>query len=131
MKPEQLAAAGTEHAHQCALFCWAQQNHEKYPELEKGFFSIPNGGERSKSQAGRLKAEGVKSGISDTFLAIPRRGYHGFFLELKRPNSESKSEGKESKTQVDFGQFVTDNGFLYRCCYGWEEAVQSIEWYLG
>jgi hypothetical protein len=123
MSPEQIAAAGTEHAHQCALFCWISKQIEQYPELQ-WVFAIPNGGERSASQAARLKAEGVKSGVSDIFLPFPKKGYSGFFIEMKKP------KGKESKEQKEFGSFVTVQGFLYSCCIGWEEARDAIKWYL-
>jgi hypothetical protein len=124
MNPANLAKAGTEHAHQVALFCWAAQQQYKWPELE-WMFAVPNGGERQKIVASRLKAEGVKSGVSDVMLPFARRGYHGFFLEMKKP------DGKESENQIKFGKFVADNGYLYACCYGWEQAAHHVAWYMG
>jgi hypothetical protein len=125
MDPVNLAKAGTEHAHQCALFCWAANNREKWPELE-WMFAIPNGGERNKVVASRLKAEGVKSGVSDIMLPVARRGYLGFFIEMKEPK-----RGRESEKQAEFGQFVKNNGYLYIVGYGWESAAQYIAWYMG
>jgi hypothetical protein len=126
MTPEQIAAPNTEHAHQAALFCWSNTVQDQWPEL-KWMYAIPNGGERGAATAGRLKAEGVKSGVSDICLPIPRKGYHGFYIEMKKPG---QLKG-ESKNQKDFGAFVIVNGYLYRCIDNWLDAKKSIEWYMG
>lgn len=125
MKPEDYAKAGTEHAHQVALFMWAAQNRLRYPELE-WMFAIPNGGERNIRVAVRLKAEGVRSGVSDIFLPAGRKGHHGLFIEMKEPK-----KGKESDKQKEFGAHVGNQGYYYRCCFSWEEARDLIEWYLA
>jgi hypothetical protein len=123
MTPEQLAAPNTEHSHQCALFCWMNQNLDKYPEL-KWAFAVPNGGERNVAVAGRLKAEGVKSGISDICFPFSRCGYNSLFIEMKKPG------GKESANQKEFGAFVREAGSAYECCDTWEKARNVIENYM-
>jgi hypothetical protein len=131
MKPEDIAKAGTEHAHQAALFCWAYAKaYDQWPEL-KWMYAIPNGGERQAAQAARLKAEGVKSGVSDVCLPVAKRGYHGMYMEMKKPGSDGKAAGKESPQQKEFAQFITDGGYLYRCCYDWETAAKTVAWYMG
>lgn len=125
MSPEQLAAPNTEHAHQTALFCWANRQLETWPVL-KWFYAIPNGGERNAAVAGRLKAEGVKSGVSDTCLPVSRKGYHGLYIEMKKPGAGKK----ESANQKEFGAFLADQGYLYRCCDHWETARDTLIWYL-
>lgn len=124
MQPEDLAKAGTEHAHQVALFCWVSKQLLKWPEL-KWLYAIPNGGERNAIVAARLKAEGVKSGISDLALAVARRGYHGIYIEMKKP------KGKESKEQKDYGAFLKEQGYYYECCTEWSLAARLIAWYMG
>jgi hypothetical protein len=123
MSPEQYAAVGTEHAHQVALFMWMQQNRDIYPELEWAF-AIPNGGERNPAVAARLKAEGVKSGVSDIFIPVPRGYLHGLFIEMKKPG------GKESQNQKEFGAFVSDLYYWYECCDHWEKARDLIVRYM-
>ena len=123
MKPEQLCKAGTEHGHQMALFCWATRHYEAYPQL-KWMYAIPNGGERNIIVAAALKAEGVKSGVSDVCLPFAYMGYHGFYIEMKKPG------GKESKEQKDFGKFLTDQRYLYMCCDTWEKARDAIIEYM-
>ena len=64
-------------------------------------FAIPNGGSRLKRrglslEAISLKAEGVKLGVPDIFLAHANSHYHGLFIEMKRA---SKSLSKVSDEQ--------------------------------
>jgi hypothetical protein len=124
MKPEDYANAGTEHAHQVALFMWASQNLDKYPEL-KWMYAIPNGGERNIAVAGRLKAEGVKSGVSDVCLPVARSVFHGLYIEMKKPG------GKESAKQIEFGEFLRIGNYRYECCDHWEKARDVIINYLN
>ena len=124
MNPEQYAAKGTEHAHQVSLFMWLASIRTQYPET-RWVYAIPNGGERNPIVAGRLKAEGVKSGVSDLCLPFAKRGYHGFYIEMKKPG------GKETPQQVEFGKFLTEQKYLYTMCDSWEKARDAIQWYLG
>ena len=122
--PEQLAAPGTEHALQVALFCWSARQIDRFPDIGL-MFAIPNGGERNIIVASRMRAEGVKSGVSDICLPVPRHAYHGFFIEMKKPG------GKESETQKAFGKGVMANGYLYSMFDCWEKAANALTWYLS
>lgn len=126
MKPEDIAKANTEHAHQCALFCWASQ----FPEL-KYMFAIPNGGERNPIVAARLKAEGVKSGVSDIMLPLARGKFHGLFIELKKPAGSASQAGKESTAQIAFGNYLSSQNYAYTCSVGWEAARDVLINYLS
>lgn len=130
MTPEQLAAPGTEHAEQVALFQWAALNAKQYPQLRR-MFAIPNGGSRGDTErsarivGARMKAEGVRPGVSDIFLPAPVGNYHGLFIEMKR-----KDGGEESKEQKAFGADMLAAGYGYACCHGWEQARDTIIDYL-
>lgn len=134
MSPEQVAKSGTEDAEQAAVFCWAAQKlaEGKYPML-KWMFAIPNGGSRGSTKAdamivgARLKATGVKAGVSDIFLPWPLHNCNGLFLEMKRADGTPSDIRKEQK---EFGAAMQDNGYGFVVCYGWKQAVQMIEWYL-
>lgn len=130
MSPEDIAKIGTEHSHQTALFCWRNSVLPQWPDLE-WMHAIPNGGKRDAVTANRLKMEGVKPGISDVCLPFPRRGYHSFYIEMKKPKMPGKPAGKESDDQKKFGAFLLLNGSLYKCCWTWEEARDAVEWYMG
>ena len=121
--PEQLAASGSEHAHQCALFCWAALETSRFPELAL-MFAIPNGGERNKIVAARLKAEGVKSSVPDIFLPVARGRWHGLFIELK------KIDGRACEGQLEMIDKLKAQGFGACVCVGWEVARDTLIAYL-
>jgi hypothetical protein len=125
-----------EHGHQMALFCacslYMVDEHCE-PEVRESlrwYHAIPNGGSRGVGRnaalvGAQLKAEGVRSGVSDTFLPVPRHGYCGFYIELKR------HDGKESDNQKEFARFVQQQGYLYLCANHWSKAFRGLMWYLG
>ncbi len=110
---------------QTFLFRWAAFASGKYPELDL-MFHIPNGGLRSKSEAGRLKAQGVKSGVPDICLPVARGGYHGLYIELKKEHS-----GTVSENQKIWLSKLTHQGYYAVVCHGWEKAKETIEEYLN
>lgn len=61
----------TEEEEQTALFSWARIMEARFPVL-RWMHHIPNGGKRSKAEAARFRAAGVKAGVSDIFLPCPR-----------------------------------------------------------
>jgi hypothetical protein len=130
--PESLAESNIEDGHQAAIFCWAAlpENQVKYPELKKLLFAIPNGGARGDDKrsnmirGAKLKATGVKAGVSDMLLAVRRGSYCGLFLELK------KFGGKPDKDQLEFIQAVHVQGYCAAVVVGWKQAVEFIVGYL-
>lgn len=79
----------TEAQEQITLFSWAAV--QAIPELAL-LYHIPNGGSRHKAEAARLRAEGVRSGVPDLCLPVPRGGCHGLYIELKRLRGGRLSE---------------------------------------
>ncbi len=96
----------------------------KYPKYDKLFFHIPNGGSRHFLEAVSLKKQGVKSGVPDNFLAVPRGKFHGLFLELK------SSSGKLSKNQAEMIQFLNEQGYSACVSNSFEGACAIIKTYL-
>lgn len=115
----------TEEQEQEALFDWADRMLHKYPTLG-WMHSIPNGGKRSKATAARLKATGVKKGVSDVFLPCAVGGYHGLYVEMKR-----RRNAVISREQRAFAGDMSRQGYLVKFCYGWEDARVEIEAYLN
>jgi hypothetical protein len=113
----------SEHSEQKSLITWCDLNRKNYPGLE-WIFAIPNGGKRNIITAKKLKAEGVKPGVFDLFLPVPRGIYHGLFIEMKF--------GKKNLTekQEEFRHFVFAQGFYYCVCWTWIAATDGIIYYL-
>lgn len=109
---------------QATLFSWARMQSWRWPELAL-MFHVPNGGKRNKKEAGRFKAEGVKSGVPDIMLPVARGGYHGLFIELKRLKG-----GRVEKEQLEWHDKLRAQGYLVVVCRGWQAAAQEIAGYL-
>lgn len=121
--PEQLAKSGTETAHQQAFFCALTYEPLELVNEKQSTFSIPNGGERNVAVAARLKAEGVKKGVLDIFVAVPRGQYHGLWIEMKIEKHRNRQRGGMSPEQVEFGKVQLSLGYRVEVCYTWEEAL--------
>lgn len=115
----------TESAEQQALMQWAARSAGRLPGVEL-LFHIPNGGSRGKAEAGRFKAEGVKSGVPDLFLPVARGCCHGLFIEMKR-----RRGGRLSVAQKLWLEALEKQGYAVAVCRGWDEAAQEIAAYLG
>lgn len=130
LTPEGYAKSETEHAQQVALFMWAGMLATQWPALEL-LYAIPNGGLRNKATAAMLKAEGVKSGFPDVGLPVPRHGYAGCFIEMKKPKGKTAA-GSLSPDQRDFWHpRLTQEGYYVTVCYSYEDARKCLCWYLG
>ena len=122
--PEMLAKSDTEGGHQAAVFCYFQQNIDKYPKAQL-LFAIPNGGLRDKITAAKLKATGVKAGVPDMMLPVARSDFHGLFIELKK--------GHKQRLTVEQDIWISNlccEGYRCLICYGWEHAIETIIQYL-
>lgn len=110
---------------QKALFAWAELSMGKYPEL-RWLFHITNEGKRTKSHGADLVRQGLKKGVPDICLPVPKGNYHGLYIEMKRVGE------KTTEQQDEWLQGLTKNGY---CCYvadkGWEDASKAITWYLN
>jgi len=115
----------SEHMEQVKLFAWIKSKVQKYPKMEF-IFAVPNGGMRSKAIGAKLKAEGVKSGVSDICVPIPIAPYHGAWIEMKSCNPKAKA----STEQKTFAKAMLKNGYQVYLCRGAENAIQSLSDYL-
>lgn len=108
-----------ESQHQKIIFEFAN-----FHPLLKWMFAIPNGGFRNPKEAYNLKLQGVKAGVSDIFLPLPRGGYHGLFIELK------VGENKPTKLQNEFINYANQNGYYATVAFGAQNAIDIIESYI-
>lgn len=87
-------------------------------------FAIPNGGLRSKRTAAMLKAEGVKPGVPDLFIPLPRGEYAGLFVEMK------DVKGRPPRaSQMEWLDLLNANGYAAYWARGADAAIELIERY--
>lgn len=114
----------TEHHEQVTLMSWVNHNLRAMPELHN-LFAIPNGGHRHLFTAQKMKAEGVKPGVPDMFLAHPSGDYCGLFVEMKR-----RKGGVLSPVQREWIERLSKSGYRVVVCLGWGDAKKEIIEYL-
>ena len=127
--PEQLAKSGSEDGHQMAVFAWAADNVDKYPQLEY-LFAIPNGGQRHIAEATKFVATGLRKGVPDIFLPFGINNAHGLFIEMKIEKKRNTKDGGLSKEQLDWIPALKQAGYAVAVCYSWIEARDCIINYL-
>jgi len=104
----------SEHEEQVAFINWFRS---KYPNYF--IFAVPNGGNRNKIEASRLKKEGVTAGVPD-LIALGMSKV--CFIEMKRQKG-----GRLSKIQKDTIPKIEQLGFDVLVCYGFKDAVEKFE----
>jgi hypothetical protein len=101
----------SEHLEQVRFVSWFRKN---YPEHK--IFAIPNGGFRSKAEAGRIKAEGGLKGVHDLF--VPSLS---LWIEMKLDATK-----KPSKEQLEWGSYVESIGHTWFVGNGFEDAKKKV-----
>jgi len=157
MTPDELAKSGSEFGHQTALFAWAAcaalhgfeyagddlaYNHVTRNSLSWRFgaaypvpvlsrlHAIHNQGHGDAIRGARAKAEGVRAGVPDVFLPVPRNGLCGLYVELKQQKYRNAKDGGLKKGQEDWIDYLRNAGYRVEVAYGWREAAQHIQNYL-
>lgn len=118
-------AAAKESTEQTTLIAWANLQSKTIPELAR-LYAVPNGGSRHMLEAVNLKRQGVKKGIPDLCLPVPRHGRHGLYIELKRTSGSTTS-----KEQKEWIAYLNGVGYVAVICKGFEEAKAAILDYLN
>lgn len=134
----------TEHQEQQAVIQWWAHACKGYGLPEFALLAIPNGAvlagdsRRRAMQMHRLKAEGLRAGVPDLFLAVTIKekvGYPeklprgqilapGLFLEMKRKPNEP------SAAQLQVMAYLRRCGYAVALCYSADEAIKTIKEYL-
>lgn len=107
-----------------ALWDWAQYNKV----LREYLHHVPNGGKRNAREAARMKAMGVRKGVHDYHLPVPRGGFHGLWIELK---ATPPNHARTTPEQKEWESKMRSQGYAAFVCRGWITAKQVIEWYLS
>ena len=120
-----------EAAEQEAVIAWARLSEARWPEL-RHLIAIPNGEHRAKHVAIRLQRQGVRPGVSDLFLPVPRVGadgrlYLGLWLEMKRRDKASAL----SVEQVQWMMAMDEYGYRTAVAAGSDKALAVLQEYLS
>lgn len=91
---------------------------------ERLLFHIPNASATSVQHRANNVRMGVRAGVPDYFLAVPRGIKHGLFVEMK------KAKGRIYPEQIAFHQDLQAQGYSVAVCYSTAEAMAAIEFYL-
>lgn len=96
----------------------------QYPEYTLLLFAVPNGGKRNAKEAARLKAEGVRPGVTDLILLVPRGGFPALCIELKT------KRGKASDLQTEWQEAARKAGSKVITIRSIDEFINEINEYL-
>ena len=96
----------------------------RYESIEPLFFAVGNGGARNVWTAKIMKDEGVRAGVADLILLIPRHGFAGLLVEMKTP------DGKQSDSQKTFERLATQYKYKYVVVRDLPTFQQLMMWYI-
>lgn len=127
----------SEHAEQVLLFQWAALNEGRYPELRL-LHAVQNwAGVKGPRDGARRKAEGVKPGVPDVHLPVPRNGYASLYIEMKRRYPRmTKTQGvqysrtKPTREQEEWIAALREAGNAVEVCWTAAQAQAMVEDYL-
>jgi hypothetical protein len=115
----------SESTEQKAVIAWFRTQYKQYRLI-----AIPNA-QKLMSLARNMYAmqktlarEGLTPGVSDLFLCVGNKRYHGLWIEMK-------SKGKKlTSTQWTWADDMIDAGYSVRLAFSFEDAKEYIEDYL-
>lgn len=98
--------------------------HPQLKTIAKFIMHFPNEGKRTNSFGKLMKSFGMRAGVSDLFIALPRGGYHGAWIELK------SKKGRLSQAQVEFLEDMKSQDYFVSVCYSLDEAIMIVTNYV-
>lgn len=99
-----------------------------YPTDALMLFAVPNGGGRSRIEAGIMKAEGVTAGVADLILLEARGGWGALCIEMK---TRDKSSSRQSASQKTWQAAAEAAGNRYVVVRTFAEFRAVITEYMG
>lgn len=119
----------SESDHQAVIVKWWRLKHPKLKRmLIPSQSGVIIGGKSKYAIIARQKKEGWLSGVPDIFIAVPRGGYNGLWLELKY---DGKSKSKLSDNQSEYLKELAEQGYSAAWCVGSDQAIGIIEHYMS
>lgn len=116
-----MLADGTPSEEEIQRTCveWSEKVISTYPALA-WLMHTPNGGKRSKGEAGKMKAMGVKPGYPDLTIPVRNRFWTGLAVEMK------SSTGQLTMDQKKWLVTLSESGWLTVVARSLEEFVDAV-----
>lgn len=125
----------SEHDIQAAVFAWADVARATMPELD-AMYGIINEGRRGRKQnpktgawyspeGARYKRQGMKAGMPDVCLPVPRGPFGALYVEFKKPG------GRAAKHQRERHSVLAAAGNLVLIVDNFDDAVYALTKYLS
>jgi len=113
-----------EHDIQVSVIQWSLFARNQFPDLDM-LYAIPNGGDRDVRVGMKLKAEGVRRGVPDLHLPVPRGVHPSLYIEIKT------KKGQLSSDQRWWMERLLLTGHAWVLCRTLDEAIDSFTAYLS
>ncbi|CAI1502735.1 VRR-NUC domain [Serratia quinivorans] len=110
---------------QAALIEWADKTVIDGIRIGDYLIHIPNEGKRGPKAAKDAKRLGLRAGVPDLFLALPRNGYAGLWIEMKSITGIATSE------QIDWMRKLKNEGYSVFLSRSFGMAKDSVMKYMG
>lgn len=112
----------TEDTEQMQIINYCNSMSAYVPEYAM-IYHIPNEGKRKNGA--KLKRIGLRKGIPDLCLPVPKIGFHGLYIELKKMHLKASKEQKEWLFKLE------QQGYAVSICFGANEAINLITAYMN
>lgn len=109
---------------QAALIEWADKTVIDGIRIGDYLIHIPNEGKRGPKAAKDAKRLGLRAGVPDLFLALPRGGYAGLWIEMK------SKQGTVTFQQIKWLTRFADVAYKTSICKSLTDAKGVIERYI-
>lgn len=113
----------SEHTEQSQFMSVLRRLESRHPGL-RWAFAVPNGFLDTKGKRLRAWREGMTAGVSDIFIPLPSKGFHGLFLEFK------KDGGTLTKPQKAFIADMRARGYKAEVAYGFRQGLEILRDYI-
>lgn len=120
MKLEELKIKKSEHDIQKVCVDWFRLAYPK-----SLIYAIPNGGERNKIVAAKIKAEGVLAGVPDLHIPVAKQGFHGLYIEMKA------GRNKPTDSQITIMEKLSNERFRCEVCWSLDEFIKVVDNYFN
>jgi len=97
----------------------------QFPDYQNLLIHVPNGGYRNKREAVNLIKQGVVRGVPDLFLAVPKKGFSGVWIEMK------SEKGKLTEHQAEMIEALERVGYIALVIRSLDEFMKLVSNYLN